>query len=195
MAHILLLIHATPISSPGALFSMEQNPKTYTVHFLESLTILGANKWNELTGIDNPFTRYEFLHELERTGCTSKTSGWQPFHVAVYAGGEASVLSDQPIAVMPLYLKTNSWGEYVFDWSWANAYQSHGLDYYPKLVTAAPFTPSQGKRILLQLVTNRGQFLRPLLKMCRKKRSPCESHHGMYYSLTLISMSSFQHWG
>lgn len=169
MALILLPSHATPISSPGALFLMEQNPKPYTVHFLESLTLLGADIWNGLSGIENPFTRYEFLHELEQTGCTSKTSGWQPFHVAVYAGSEASVLSDKPVAVMPLYLKTNSWGEYVFDWSWSNAYQSHGLDYYPKLVTAAPFTPSHGKRIFVAPDHNQQAVTEVIVKNVQEK--------------------------
>ena len=128
---------------------MNNQEPLYTAHFLESLSLLGASKWNGLTGTDNPFTRYEFLYELERTGCTSRESGWQPFHLALYEGCTASLADGSPVAVMPMYLKTNSWGEYVFDWSWANAYQSHGYGYYPKLVTAAPFTPSHGQRIFI----------------------------------------------
>ena len=128
---------------------MDKQESRYTAHFLESLSLLGAGKWNGLAGIDNPFTRYEFLYELERTGCTSEATGWQPCHLALYEGDPASTEDMSPLAVMPLYLKTNSWGEYVFDWSWANAYQSHGYDYYPKLVTSAPFTPSHGQRIFI----------------------------------------------
>jgi hypothetical protein len=85
--------------------------------------------------------RYEFLWALEKTGCTSEPSGWKPHHAVVYDGAQKA------IAVMPLYQKTNSYGEYVFDWSWASAYQNYGLDYYPKFVTAAPFTPSHGQRL------------------------------------------------
>jgi hypothetical protein len=130
--------------------------KTLAAEFVDSIEAIGADKWNAITGVDNPFTRYEFLHALERSGCTTKQSGWQPHHVAVYeqgvdSNGNATVAPDKTlVAVVPLYLKTNSWGEYVFDWSWANAFQSHGLDYYPKFVTAAPFTPSVGKRFFIQ---------------------------------------------
>ena len=128
---------------------MDKQESRYSAHFLESLSFLGSSKWNGLTGTENPFTRYEFLYELERTGCTTEVTGWQPYHLALYEGDPASTEKTSPLAVMPLYRKTNSWGEYVFDWSWANAYQSHGYDYYPKLVTAAPFTPSHGQRIFV----------------------------------------------
>ncbi|MEC8356506.1 MAG: GNAT family N-acetyltransferase [Pseudomonadota bacterium] len=128
---------------------MDKKQSRYSAHFFESLSLLGASKWNGLTGTENPFTRYEFLYELERTGCTSELTGWQPCHLALYEGDTASTEELSPLAVMPLYRKTNSWGEYVFDWSWANAYQSHGYDYYPKLVTSAPFTPSHGQRIFV----------------------------------------------
>ncbi len=128
---------------------MDKQEPCYSAQFLESLSLLGASKWNGLTGTENPFTRYEFLYELERTGCTTEGTGWQPYHLALYEGDPAGTEETSPLAVMPLYRKTNSWGEYVFDWSWANAYQSHGYDYYPKLVTAAPFTPSHGQRIFV----------------------------------------------
>ena len=113
--------------------------------FADSIEHIGRDGWNRLTGIENPFMRYEFLQGLEQTGCTTAATGWQPYHAAVYQRANPG----QPVAVMPLYLKTNSWGEYVFDWSWANAWQRHGLDYYPKLVTAAPFTPSPGRRLFI----------------------------------------------
>jgi len=96
--------------------------------------------WNRLCGTDYPFLRYEFLHALEATGCVGPEQGWQPLHLSVERAGEI-------VAVMPLYLKSHSWGEYVFDWAWADAYQQHGMDYYPKLVTAIPFTPAQGPRL------------------------------------------------
>lgn len=116
------------------------------LNFVDSIVDIGADDWNTLAGTENPFTRYEFLLGLELTGCTNEGTGWQPHHVIVRKrDGD----NETPVAVMPLYLKTNSYGEYVFDWSWANAYQSHGLEYYPKFVTAVPFTPSVGSRIFV----------------------------------------------
>jgi predicted N-acyltransferase len=130
--------------------------KNLSVEFVDSIEDIGQHPWNNITGVDNPFTRYEFLHALEVSGCTTQQSGWQPHHVAVYEQTASPPTGDETpspktlIALVPLYLKTNSWGEYVFDWSWANAYQSHGLDYYPKFVTAVPFTPSVGKRFFIE---------------------------------------------
>ena len=118
------------MNSPETLSSLR-------LSFVESIDEIGATTWNDLASTENPFTRFEFLHALERTGCTNRQTGWQPHHVLVYSDDT----SKTPLAVMPLYLKTNSWGEYVFDWSWANAYKSHGFQYYPKFVTAVPFTP------------------------------------------------------
>lgn len=116
------------------------------VSFVESISEIGGDDWNALAGTDNPFTRYEFLWTLESTGCTTRASGWQPYHIIVR---RVKPGLDDIVALLPLYLKSNSWGEYVFDWAWSNAYRQHGLDYYPKFVTAAPFTPSYGRRLLL----------------------------------------------
>lgn len=104
------------------------------------ISAIGRDCWNRLCGTDYPFLRYDFLHALEESASVSPKTGWQPLHLVVER-------QNQAIAVMPLYLKTHSYGEYVFDWSWADAYQRHGLDYYPKLVTAIPFTPATGPRI------------------------------------------------
>ncbi len=149
-----------PITIPDALIYMHSQSQDLSLRFVESIESIGKEHWNQLTGTHNPFMRYEFLQALEKTGCTTRRTGWQPHHVAVFRGD-----SETPVAVMPLYLKTNSWGEYVFDWSWANAYQSYGFDYYPKFVTAAPFTPSFGarffvdtsldKRIVLSLIAEK----------------------------------------
>ena len=69
---------------------MDKQESRYSAHFLESLSLLGASKWNSLTGTQNPFTRYEFLYELERTGCTTEVTGWQPYHLVLYEGDPAS---------------------------------------------------------------------------------------------------------
>ena len=122
--------------------------KKRRIDFVESIEEIGIEIWNNLADSDNPFTRYEFLHSLESSGCTTESTGWQPFHVLVRESDTEIENYNQPIAVMPLYLKSNSWGEYVFDWSWAEAYARYGIDYYPKFVTSIPFTPSCGSRIM-----------------------------------------------
>lgn len=102
---------------------------------------IGAEHWNNQCVTDYPFSRYEFLYALEQSGSVTADTGWQPLHIE---------LSDQGnvLAYMPLYLKNHSYGEYVFDWAWADAYQRYGLDYYPKLVSAIPYSPVIGPRLL-----------------------------------------------
>lgn len=111
--------------------------------FIESIEAISAEDWNAVAGINYPFLRYEFLHALEASGSVSKKSGWQPQHLLIEEGR-------QIIAVLPLYIKTHSFGEYVFDQSWADAYARHGLHYYPKLLAAIPFTPAAGPRLAHQ---------------------------------------------
>ena len=108
--------------------------------FATSLGRVDPAEWNAVAGSDYPFLRHEFLHGLELTGCTTAESGWQPCHLLLRD-------VDALVAVMPLYLKSHSYGEYVFDWSWADAWQRSGLRYYPKLLTAIPFTPAAGPRL------------------------------------------------
>ena len=94
--------------------------------------------------IDNsPFLRYEFLHALERNDCLGEKYGWYPHHLVVHDKNKRIV------AASPLYVKTNSYGEFVFDWSWASAYAQVGLDYYPKFVASIPYTPVTGSRLLI----------------------------------------------
>ena len=107
-----------------------------------SLEEIDSAAWNALGGCDYPFLRHEFLCALERQGCLGKRSGWYPAHLIFERSAEL-------VAALPMYKKSNSFGEFVFDWSWAEAYQRNGLPYYPKLVVAAPFTPATGPRILL----------------------------------------------
>lgn len=107
--------------------------------FIDSIEQIEQSDWNALWSSQYPFTKYEFLHALESSGSTTESSGWQPYHLV---GKE----NDQLVFVMPMYLKTHSYGEYVFDWAWADAYSRVGLEYYPKLVNAIPFTPATGPR-------------------------------------------------
>ncbi|MFI4913753.1 MAG: GNAT family N-acetyltransferase [Steroidobacterales bacterium] len=107
---------------------------------LSRIDEVSASAWNALAG-DYPFLRHEFLAALEHSGCVGGRSGWQPHHLALF---------DQHglAAAAPLYLKTHSWGEFVFDFGWARAAEAHGVVYYPKLLIAVPFTPASGPRLL-----------------------------------------------
>ena len=111
--------------------------------FLESISAIDAPAWNLLAGDEQPFLRHEFLLALEESGCATRRTGWTARHL---------VLEDdtgRAVGAMPLYEKTHSRGEFVFDFSWANAYAQHGLAYYPKLLAAVPFTPVRGRRLLV----------------------------------------------
>jgi uncharacterized protein len=110
---------------------------------LESITDVGAAEWNALAGPAQPFLRHEFLLSLEESGCTTPRTGWAPRH-AILEDKEGRLK-----AALPLYRKGHSRGEFVFDFAWANAYAQYGIKYYPKLVSAVPFTPVSGPRLLV----------------------------------------------
>ena len=128
-----------------------------TVRVLDSLALVDPRQWNALAG-DHPFLRHELFHALHETGCASERTGWLPRFVTLWLDGRLS-------AAMPLYLKSHSYGEYVFDWAWAEAYQRHGFDYYPKLVSAIPFSPVQGPRLLAADGEARSRLLRAALTL------------------------------
>jgi predicted N-acyltransferase len=107
---------------------------------VSSLAEIDQHEWNELAASDNPFIRHDFLFALENNRCLEPW-GWQPHYIVAYEG-------ERLVGACPAYIKHNSYGEFVFDWAWADAYQRNGLEYYPKLVVAAPFTPAFGPRLL-----------------------------------------------
>ncbi len=116
--------------------------------YCEDIASIGAARWNAVIANDYPFLRYEFLHALEHAhdhdahpACCER-SGWQPRHCTVYN-------DDELVAVMPLYLKSHSYGEYIFDWAWADAYHRNGINYYPKLLSAIPYSPVTGPRLAI----------------------------------------------
>ena len=111
---------------------------------VETLAGVPAASWNRLAAGD-PFIRHEFLSALIDTGCANARSGWRPQILLLERAGAAGY---ELAGAMPLFLKSHSYGEYVFDWAWADAYQRHGLAYYPKLLCAVPFTPVTGPRLL-----------------------------------------------
>ena len=124
------------------------------IEILATLDAVAPEQWNALVQDNNPFLRHEFLAALEHHQCVGKKFGWLPCHIAIYE-------QQQLVAALPLYEKYNSYGEFVFDQSWAQAYHQHGMAYYPKLVAAIPYTPASGQRFLVQ--AGREAELYPLL--------------------------------
>ncbi len=111
------------------------------IRVLDDPHALGAEAWNTLLTDRQPFLRHEFLCALHASGCAVARTGWAPLFITAWR-------DDTLVGALPLYLKTHSYGEYVFDWAWADAHARCGLDYYPKLVAAVPFTPVTGARLL-----------------------------------------------
>ncbi len=139
-----------------------------------SISDIPQDQWNELAGETCPFLQHQFLNQAEQTNCVSSASGWSPRHLTIY---EHTALR----AAMPLYEKSHSWGEFVFDSAWANAYQQTGLSYYPKLVSALPFTPVPSRRLLLR-DPNDAEAAAALLQaaLSLARQSNCSSLHILF---------------
>ena len=122
------------------------------ISFNNSIEKISKKEWDSLLNDTNyPFLKHEFLSLLENTSCVGAKTGWIPLHITITR--ENSLL-----AAMPLYLKSHSQGEFVFDHSWANAFYQHGLDYYPKLVSSIPHTPASGPRLLIREGENKKEL-------------------------------------
>jgi predicted N-acyltransferase len=124
-----------------------------------SLAAVGAAEWNALTH-GHPFVRYEFLQALLDSGCASAKTGWTPYFLTLRAGREL-------VGATALFLKRHSRGEYVFDYAWADAFARHGLEYYPKLIGAVPFTPVTGPRLLAHTHAHRVLLARGAIELAR----------------------------
>src|SRR6266581_8090028 len=123
---------------------------------VNSLGTIPRLAWDALVG-DRPLLSHAFLHALHETGCASPRTGWEPCYITAWHG---EVLA----GAMPLYRKAHSYGEYVFDWSWADAYRRHGRRYYPKLLAAIPFTPATGPRLIARDLSTRRLLLETALE-------------------------------
>jgi predicted N-acyltransferase len=143
--------HAAPTSTPPAL------------RVVEDLAQVPADQWNALAG-GHPFLRHEFFAALHETGCATEETGWLPQFLTLWQGAELQ-------GALPLYLKSHSYGEYVFDWAWADAYHRHGLRYYPKLVAAVPFSPVTGARMLAATADARRMLVAAALELARSASS------------------------
>jgi uncharacterized protein len=135
---------------------------------------VGASEWNALAG-DYPFLRHEFLAAMENSGCATSHTGWTPRHL---------LLSDAAglVAAAPVYEKSHSWGEFVFDFSWARAAEQSGMRYYPKLICAVPFTPTTGPRLLCRAGADAAAArTRLLTDLCEQARQThCSSVHALF---------------
>ena len=123
---------------------------------------LDAAAWNTLLAQQShptPFMRHEYLAALETSDSATPRTGWAPRFMTLWEG-------DTLIAACPLYLKNHSYGEYVFDWAWASAYEQHGVPYYPKAVIAVPFTPVPGSRLLARDDAARALLVRAVCQWC-----------------------------
>lgn len=126
---------------------------TRSARAIPAMAEIAPDDWAQLDHQENPFLSYAFLLALERSGSVTADSGWQPHHLCLCEG-------DRVVAAAPSYLKFHSHGEFVFDWSWADAYQRYGKAYYPKLLTAVPYSPIPGRRLLVRRDHPHAQALR-----------------------------------
>jgi uncharacterized protein len=164
------------------------------LQILRGLSNIDAGEWNKLAG-DQPFLRHEFLYNLERSGCATKETGWDPHHLTLWRSGSL-------VGAMPLYLKHHSYGEYIFDWAWADAYHRNGLNYYPKLLSAIPFTPVTGARLLTEEACLRVRLAEDALELARELKAssvhilyPTESQAAELGSGNYLQRNSTQfHW-
>ncbi len=131
-----------------------------TIKVIENIADIPAAQWDALAK-NNPFLKLAYLSALQETGCATPETGWQAQFITIWEG-------DQLIGGMPLYLKFHSYGEFVFDWAWADAYKSNGLRYYPKLVCAVPFIPATGPRLLAKSAEVRAQLVRAALELAHQ---------------------------
>lgn len=133
--------------------------RDYRMQVFGAIAAIGRDAWEQLAAQDaaaNPFVRYAYLHALEASGCVGGATGWTPQHLTLWHGGAL-------VAAVALYVKTHSFGEYVFDWAWADAHARLGRAYYPKLVAAVPFAPVTGTRLLAVDEDARAALARALL--------------------------------
>ena len=129
----------------------------------QSISEIGQAAWDALLPDDNPFTSFAYLEALEVTGCTGPEAGWQPVHLSLSDGGRIA-------GVTPLYVKSHSRGEYVFDQNWARACDEAGGSYYPKLQGAVPFTPVTGARMISPDPEVRRALIQAAVELCDANR-------------------------
>lgn len=149
---------------------------TISIEVRDTLVDIDQAQWNALCDDGNPFLRYEFLYSLECTNCLGKHNGWYPRYFLLWDTTETKKL----VGAMPAYLKTNSYGEFVFDFAWAEAFERNNMPYYPKLVCSVPFTPATGQRILVHPSLARDET-RTLLANAARQFCHSENYSGVHW--------------
>ena len=155
----------------------QAGPANYRTHVVTDLAEIDATQWNRLLAAcasQSPFLRHEFLHALHVTGCASERTGWEPHYLTLWRSSEPNILA----AAVPLYRKDHSYGEYVFDWAWADAHERNGVAYYPKWLAAVPFTPVPGPRLLAEDSAARSSLATALVE--KAKASGLSSLHVLF---------------
>ena len=145
------------------------------VRFHKSIDELDPKQWNALAGTEIPFLRHEFLAALEHTDCIGEDSGWTPSYISLSDGQGL-------LAAVPAFIKTHSYGEFVFDFAWAQAYGRFGKHYYPKMTIGVPFTPATGPRLLIRKDADRKLIERKLVKAIESHANDLSlsSVHGLF---------------
>jgi hypothetical protein len=145
------------------------------VKVVDHIDAIPAAQWNTLAGNDNPFLRHELIGAFERTHCAIPRTGWRAQHLAVYDHGDL-------VGAAPIYLKSHTYGEFVFDFAWAEAYRRAGLQYYPKLISAIPFSPVAGPRLLAADRPDRQDIVRRLISAALElaDRTDASSVHWLF---------------
>ncbi|MFM7294051.1 MAG: GNAT family N-acetyltransferase [Burkholderiales bacterium] len=170
----------------------------FTVRVVDSLAAVSPDKWDVLTA-DNPTLKHAWLQSMIDAGCTTAATGW----LAQFVLLERDVAGTVELAgAVPLYMKAHSYGEYVFDWAWADAYQRAGLDYYPKLLCAIPFTPCTGSRLLAANRQDRKLLLAATIQIAKQSDVsslhilfPAEDEQALIASHGLLARQAVQfHW-
>lgn len=142
--------------------------KDYILNLYSSITSVDKDQYNRLIDPQNPFFEYEFLEALEQSGCVGEQTTWKPYYI---------ILSDKEkdliVGAVTFYIRFDSYGEFIFDWEWARAFYDAGMNYYPKLLVAVPFTPTNGKRIHVDpdysFETCAAIMVEYLIEICREK--------------------------
>jgi len=153
------------MASLSVIQKEEKGLNDYVIRVLSSPSDVSPEAWNALLAAEaepSPFMRHEYLAALNDSRSASPDSGWVPQFVTLWQG-------EQLQAACPFYIKDHSYGEYVFDWAWANAYEQHGLAYYPKAVVAVPFTPVPGTRLLARDAQSRTLLVQGLVALCKQE--------------------------
>jgi len=143
---------------------------TININFVNAIEEISESHWHNLNNSVCPFLRYDFFNALEKSQSVSIKQGWQAHHLIAKTNNDV-------LAIMPMYLKSHSWGEYVFDWDWADAFKRYGINYYPKLVATIPFTPVSSDKLLSSQLQVSALF-DPLIKHCQQEN--INSWHILY---------------